>query len=460
MDRLNNRFSNNYDDYVNNHTNHCDCKSTYVTPLILIDALSNMKLNKSEDDEAISAEHLHYAPLLVLQRLTTLFNAMLSHGSVPEQFRLGTMIPIVKDPSGNLTSSSNYRGITISPIVSKLFEHALKIVFFDYLSSSEHQYGFKKNSSTTHALFCLKQTVNYYVNNGSRVFCSYLDASKAFDRIIHSGLFIKMMERQTPLVFIDIIISWYDGLFCRVKWGNFYSEWFQITAGVRQGGVLSPNFYCIYVDDLLLKLKSLQKGCHIQSRFAASFFYADDMCVIAPSIKALSSLFNACEAYCIEWDIGLNAKKSRNLYFGKRTSISHNIILNGNIVEWTDQWVYLGVTLKSNKKFDCSVTDRIKKFYRCANAILRIDGRSNDMVMLRLIETHCIPVLTYGVEIIDVMNQDERRQLRVAYNSVFRKIFGYRYSESVTALQSFLNRPTWEELVNKRKQMFHIRLNR
>ena len=75
--------------------------------------------------------------------------------------------------------------------------------------------------------------------------------------------------------------------------------------------------------------------------------------------------------------------------------------------------------LRSNKQFNCSVTDKIKKFYRCANSILRIDGRSNDMVMLRLIETHCIPLLSYAIEVVNVADRDERRQLRVAYNSVF-----------------------------------------
>ena len=78
--------------------------------------------------------------------------------------------------------------------------------------------------------------------------------------------------------------------------------------------------------------------------------------------------------------------------------------------------------------------------------------------MLRLVETHCVPLLTYGIEIVHVADRDERRQLRVAYNSLFRKIFGYRWSQSVTALQHFLSRPTWEELVEKRKLSFVQRL--
>ena len=272
-----------------------------------------MKCNKSADENGITAEHFHFAPLSLLLRLTDLFNEMIRHSFVPKEFKAGFMIPIVKDLRGNKSDPSNYRGITISPISSKVFEHVLKVVFCDSLKTSQYQFGFKRKSSTTHALHCLKETVDYYVNNGSRVFCSFLDASKAFDRLVHSGLFIKLMERGVPLPFLKIIMAWYDGLSCRVKWGDHYSSWFDITAGVRQGGVLSPDLYSIYVDDLISKLMSLQKGCYFCNIFAAALFYADDMAILAPSIRGLQALLDICEAYCLEWDIGLNAKKTKNV---------------------------------------------------------------------------------------------------------------------------------------------------
>ena len=96
----------------------------------------------------------------------------------------------------------------------------------------------------------------------------------------------------------------------------------------------------------------------------------------------------------------------------------------------------------------------MKAFYRCANAILRIDGRSDEMVMLHLIETHCVSVLTYTIEVIYIADKDERRKLRVAYNSIFRRIFGYRDWESVTNLQHALKRKTWEELIESRTAKF------
>ena len=456
---LNENFASAYQKYKDDHHASCDCNSFTISLYDTMDALGAMKSGKCADSDGIMTEHFQNAPVNLLTRLTFLFNCMLKHAFVPQQFHYGLMLPIIKDHQGNHADLSNYRGITISPISSKLFEHVLKLKFCHHLSTSAYQFGFKKNSSTVHALHCLKQTVNYYVNNGSRVFCCFLDASKAFDRVVHTGLFLKLINRKVPLIFLDIIITWYGELLCRVKWGDAYSEWFSVTAGVRQGGVLSPDFYSIYIDDLIKKLKSLLKGCYYLTIFAAALFYADDMAILVPSIKGLTALLNICDEFCCEWDICLNAKKSKILYYGKRFVPTYDVFLNNKKIEWVNEWAYLGVTLKSGPSFNCSVVERVRKFYRCANAIFRIEGHSNDTVMLHLVETHCVPLLTYAIEVIEVANRDERRQLRVAYNSLFRKIFGYRWLESVTALQNFLHRPTWEQLVEKRLSKFLSRVS-
>ena len=146
--------------------------------------------------------------------------------------------------------------------------------------------------------------------------------------------------------------------------------------------------------------------------------------------------------------------KSKNMLFGKKNPDLPRLLLDGKPLEWVDSWPYLGVTLVSSKQFNCCISEKIKSFYRSANAILRIDGRSNELCMLRLLESHCLPILAYCIEIIHVADRDIRRKLRVAYNSMYRKVFGYRQSESVTELQHRLQRPTWEELVEKRKDKF------
>ena len=145
--------------------------------------------------------------------------------------------------------------------------------------------------------------------------------------------------------------------------------------------------------------------------------------------------------------------------FGRRQANLCKLKLNGSEIEWTESWPYLGITLRSGPKFGCCISEKIRKFYRAANGIFRIEGRSNDILTLRLVESHCIPILTYGIEVIHVADQDTRRQLRVAYNSVFRRIFSYRPWQSVQELQSFLSRPTWEELLESRTRKFMNRIN-
>lgn len=78
--------------------------------------------------------------------------------------------------------------------------------------------------------------------------------------------------------------------------------------------------------------------------------------------------------------------------------------------------------------------------------------------MLRLLESHCLPILTYAVDVIHVNDVEKRRKLKVAYNAIFRKIFEYRNSESVRELQMFLGRPTWDELVSTRTTRFQLKL--
>ena len=140
--------------------------------------------------------------------------------------------------------------------------------------------------------------------------------------------------------------------------------------------------------------------------------------------------------------------------FGKGAIPSHSAHIDGESIPWVSHWKYLGVTLQSGDHFECCIKDKLSSFYRALNSIIRIEGGADELVKLRLLEAHCLPILTYGIEVIHVRNRNVRRQLRVAYNSIFRNIFHYTYNESVTDLQHSLSRKTWEELLEVRKVKF------
>ena len=88
--------------------------------------------------------------------------------------------------------------------------------------------------------------------------------------------------------------------------------------------------------------------------------------------------------------------------FAAKKPPSHRVSLDGQLLQWENQCKYLGITLKFGKFFHCCAKETIAKFYRALNSIIRIEGRSDDMVMLRLLEAHCVPILSYTIEILVV----------------------------------------------------------
>jgi len=163
------------------------------------------------------------------------------HGYVPHRFGTGITVPVVKDRLGDLSCASNYKPITLSPIISKKFEYCILHKSEHLLQSDDLQLGFKKNSSCPHALFVLTATIEHFITHGSKVHAS-LNATKAFDRVHHVKLFQKLIYKGFPGGIIKILVDWYGKTFSIVKWNNSYSSSYSIKTGIRQGVILSPFF--------------------------------------------------------------------------------------------------------------------------------------------------------------------------------------------------------------------------
>ena len=155
-----------------------------------------------------------------------------------------------------------------------------------------------------------KQAVSYYVNQNSPVFSTFLDASKAFDRVNHKLLFKKLSNRNVPACFVRLLTYWYSTQCMKVRWGNVSSSAFTVSNGVRQGGVLSPYLFSLYMDDLSRKLNSVQSGCFVGSSLLNHLMFADDLCVFSLSVNGLQKLVNVCKKYADNHCIIFNNDKT------------------------------------------------------------------------------------------------------------------------------------------------------
>ena len=192
-----------------------------------------------------------------------------------------------------------------------------KAKFGYFLPNSDLQFGFKPKTSTSHAIFSLKQSVNHFTSNGSRVYLAFLDCSKAFDKISHFGLFIKLIKRNVPLCFLLCVIFFYMNMSCSVKWGESLSNAFGIPSGTKQGGILSPDFFSLYMHDLILLLQASGYGCYVIMLCLACLFFADDIVLLSPSHYGLQRLLDICVGYCQKFCLNFNVKKSKVMIVGK-----------------------------------------------------------------------------------------------------------------------------------------------
>ena len=100
-----------------------------------------------------------------------------------------------------------------------------------------------------------------------------------------------------PLIFVRILMKWYTTQKACVRWGSALSDSFFITNGVRQGGILSPLLFNVYMDALSSSLSNIPIGCSISGVMVNHIMYADDLVIISPSAKGLQRLLDICAAY-------------------------------------------------------------------------------------------------------------------------------------------------------------------
>ena len=106
------------------------------------------------------------------------------------------------------------------------------------------------------------------------MFVCFLDASKAFDRVDYSALFRKLVDRKFPAYIMRLLCNWYGHHFAIIQWSGVLSGNFNIRNGVRQGRILSPFLFGVYIDELSLCLRSVNTSCRLSNMIVNHLLFA------------------------------------------------------------------------------------------------------------------------------------------------------------------------------------------
>ena len=412
------------DNGVNNVCNNHECTNNHdITVNDIQCAIKKIKLFKSDACFELFSNNLIYGGNSLYVHISLLFNSMLKHGVTPDNMSLSTLIPIPKSFKRSRNDSNNYRAIALGSVFGKVLDHVILNQNINEMSSCDLQFGFKSKHSTTQCTYVLQEIIDMYTRNKASLYIILLDASQAFDRVDYCKLFELLISRNICNCTVRLLINMYTSQSLRVKWGDTITDGFTCQNGVKQGGVISPILFCIYMDVLLLKLSKSGVGCHIGNSFVGSLCYADDVTLIAPSRNAMNILLDICQEYAQEYSVKFNSTKSKLVTYNVSTTSNIRFALNKNPIERVDSALHLGhhIGMNYNKKnIDLAVGNLISR----TNILLSRFGTCSCDIRSSLFRSYCTSF--YGSPLWNLNNNDIQRFYTV-WRKCIRRLWGIPY---------------------------------
>ena len=417
--------------------------------------ISSLKRGVCPGHDRITVEHLVYGISdSFCSVLADLYSTILSTTMVPESLSLGVIIPILKKPALDTNSPANYRPITLSTTYSRILE---LLIAPDY-TPSDNQYGFRSGRSTSFVTCLINDITAYFNAAGSPVYLCTLDAEKCFDTIWHSGLFYKLWGKVSSQHWF-LLLNMYKSAQATVRWDSKTSNIFHISRGMKQGSLLSPTLFNIFIDDLLLEIKNADTGIRLDDLHLNSCTYADDVTIFSSTIPGLQQLMNISSSYASRWRFRFSTKKTKCIILGKQlTKETPVFYLNHQAINITEEVEILGVTLSSNKKNDLHIEKRMSS---CRRAIYGLSSVGmtypglDTKVKVHIWKTVGVPTLLYGMDSLSLSPKDCSKLSSLATNTI-KSVLGIRKRSHHSKLLEALGIPSMEsEVRHATSSLFH-----
>ena len=294
------------------------------------------------------------------------------------------------------------------------------------------------------------------------MFCCLLDFSKAFDKVNFGALFNKLRKRNFPAVVLRLLVYMYRNQACFIRWNSVESTAFSVRNGVRQGAILSPSLFCVYLDSLLGMLRDSGVGCNIGGEFLGAFGYADDVLLLAPSRQALQILLSICENFAeshsmlFSTDPDPAKSKTKCLLFSRniRADQVKKVQLNGDSLPWVQTAKHLGNHLSSKINLSCyapeTKSDLLQKraiLFDKVHQIQQQFGYLNPRLVIKLLSIYSTTL--YG-SCMWQLASEEHLKLNRSWNAAVKMIWNLPYATHTRFLESLSPAPHLESTLMSR----------
>uniref|UniRef100_A0A8C6VZ07 Reverse transcriptase domain-containing protein n=1 Tax=Nothobranchius furzeri TaxID=105023 RepID=A0A8C6VZ07_NOTFU len=418
-----------HDDKFLNFTSY-KCNSMFLGGVCesdIIDVVSKFKSKKSMDCDGLDMSLVKEVLHSILQPLTYICNKSFQTGIFPDKMKIAKVIPLYKN--GDKQVVSNYRPVSLLPtfskILEKLFENRLNSFLEKYDLLNDHQYGFRRNRSTSLAVMEFIENIATIVDKKQIGIGVFIDLRKAFDTIDHS-LLLQKCERFGLRGVVQLWLNSYlERRFQYVSINNMKSKLRQVTCGVPQGSVLGPKLFLLYINDICTASDILK---YVMFADDTNLFCSGDN--IKELLKTVEIELMKLNRWFVFNKLSLNESKTKFMLFGGiKNNIEVKLNLNNVEIERVNETKFLGVIIDDKLCWKSHIDHVKRKLSKSISILYKTRDLLHKSCLYLLYTSLCLPYRSYCVEIwgktyktyLDSIFKLRKRAIRIINKAGYRE---------------------------------------
>ena len=394
------------------------------SPEEIVGAIKAMKNNKASGGDGIPAEIYKEGGPKIQEQIHQFSVKVWTYVALPPELKDAMIVNLFK--KGDKAICGNYRGISLLSIAGKIITRILnkRLKRLAEKILPESQCGFRPFRGTTDMIFTARQLQEKCYEQNQPLYIAFIDLTKAFDSVNRSLLWEILSKIGCPDKFVQILRLFHDDMSATVLSNGMVTEPFLVKSGVKQGCVIAPTLFSIFIatvlhlikdkvptgieavyrlDGKLFNLARLRSRTKTQKLCLMELQYADDNAICASSERDLQTIMNAFHEAYTRLGLTVNIRKTQVLYQPppRRPHQTPFIKVDDQVLENVDHFPYLGSNLSSDTTIDKEIQHRLS----CASAAFgRLRTRVFDdrnifaKTKIQVYEAIVIPTLLYGAE--------------------------------------------------------------
>ena len=367
----------------------------------VVEAIAKLKSGKAPGICGIDAEMLKAGGMVVAEWLHRVIKLAWTKGEVVKDWRKADIVPLHK--KGSKTLCSNYRGISLLSIPSKVYARILdsRVRRKTEGEVMEVQGGFRQGRGCGDQIFTIRQLSEKVLEKNKQMVIACIDLERAYDKVSRDRLWQVLESYGIQEGLLRAIQSMYLGSQAWVRTSGKVSGWFPITQGVRQGCVMSPWLFNVFMDGIMRETKEkLQGGVQLTTTNLQLILFADDIVMVTGKEEDMQTNLGEMKKVMDKWGMKMHLGKTKVMMVS-RTEEDCNLNIEGEDIETVKKLKYLGVMVSSDGLCDEEIEQHVGAAAKVVGAMRKEVLERRELLKktkLRVFNAMVVPTLIYGCE--------------------------------------------------------------